>query len=88
MRKLLFAQAAMLAVTLAGPAIAADLPMKSEAPFVARFSWTGCYVGGQIGGGFAQQGHHRPGRARAGFIPGAGTTTGITTANPVADAAS
>ena len=55
MRKLLFAQAAMLAATLAGPAIAADLPLNSEAPFVPRFTWTGCYLGGQIGGGFAQK---------------------------------
>ena len=38
MRKLLFAQAAVLAVTMAGPAIAADLPLKSEAPYVPRAS--------------------------------------------------
>ena len=56
MRKLLFVHAAALALTLAGPAIAADLPMKSEAPYVApRFSWTGCYVGGHVGGGFARK---------------------------------
>ena len=46
MRKLLFAQAAALAMTLAGPALAADMPLKSETPFVARFTWTGCYLGG------------------------------------------
>jgi opacity protein-like surface antigen len=80
MRKLLFAQAAMLAATLAGPAIAADLPLNSEAPFVPRFTWTGCYLGGQIGGGFAQKDITDPvALVQESFAPG--STTGITTAN-------
>jgi outer membrane immunogenic protein len=80
MRKLLFAQAALLAVTLAGPANAADLPLKSEAPFVARFSWTGCYLGGQIGGGFATKDITDPvALVQESLDPG--STTGITTAN-------
>jgi outer membrane immunogenic protein len=80
MRKLLFAQAAMLAVTLAGPAVAADLPLKSEAPYVAGFTWTGCYLGGQIGGGFAQKDVTDPvALVQESFAPG--STTGITTAN-------
>ncbi len=37
----------------AGPAVAADLPAraytKAPAPVAAAFSWTGCYVGGEIG---------------------------------------
>jgi opacity protein-like surface antigen len=80
MRKLLFARAVMLAATLAGPAIAADLPLNSEAPFVPRFTWTGCYLGGQIGGGFAQKDITDPvALVQESFAPG--STTGITTAN-------
>jgi outer membrane immunogenic protein len=80
MRKLLFAQAAMLAATLAGPAIAADLPLKSEAPFVARFAWTGCYLGGSLGGGFATKDITDPvALVQESFAPG--STAGITTAN-------
>jgi opacity protein-like surface antigen len=80
MRKTLFAQAAALAVTLAGPAIAADLPMKSEAPYVApRFSWTGCYVGGHIGGGRGTKDMTDPVQLVQDSINGPGTTTGITT---------
>ena len=81
MKKLLFAQAAMLAVTLAGPAVAADLPVKSEAPIVSRFTWTGCYLGGQIGGGFAKKDITDPvGLVQESFLPG--STTGVTTASP------
>ena len=41
MRKLLLANAAVLAVPFAAPAIAGDLPMKSEVPYAApQFSWT------------------------------------------------
>jgi outer membrane immunogenic protein len=81
MRKALFAQAGMLAVVLAGPAIAADLPLKSEAPFVARFTWSGCYLGGQIGGGFARKDVADPVQLVQDSFLGAGTTTGITTAS-------
>ena len=55
MKKILFASAAALTVTIAGAASAADLPMKAEMPIVARFSWTGCYLGGTIGGGLASK---------------------------------
>ncbi|HLX17265.1 MAG TPA: outer membrane beta-barrel protein [Bradyrhizobium sp.] len=80
MRKLLFAHAAALAVTLAGPAIAADLPMKSEAPYVApRFSWTGCYLGGHVGGGRGTKDMTDPVLLVQDSINGAGTTTGVTT---------
>jgi outer membrane immunogenic protein len=43
-----------MAVSLAVPAVAADIPVKApsrEAPVVAPFSWTGWYVGGNVGGG-------------------------------------
>src|SRR6202790_429083 len=80
MRKLPFAHAAVLAVTLAGPAIAADLPMKSEAPYVApRFSWTSCYLGGHLGAGCAGRDMTDPVQLVQDSFGGPGTTTGITT---------
>jgi outer membrane immunogenic protein len=62
MRKITFAAATAFAVIVAGPAIAADLPLKADTPFAARFSWTGCYLGGHLGGGFARKDvtDHRP----------------------------
>lgn len=48
MKKLLLGSVA-LAAMLAGPAKAADMPVKAV-PVVAVFSWTGCYVGAHVGG--------------------------------------
>jgi outer membrane immunogenic protein len=80
MRKLLFAHAAVLAVTLAGPAIAADLPMKSEVPYVPpRFTWTSCYVGAHLGGGFARKDMTDPVQLVQDSFLGAGSTVGTTT---------
>jgi outer membrane immunogenic protein len=48
---------AVLGVTAVGVAAAsaADLPLKAPpAPFVPRFSWTGCYIGGHVGAGLAR----------------------------------
>lgn len=38
------------ALTAAFPAFAADLSVKAPAAAPVQFSWTGCYVGGHIGG--------------------------------------
>jgi outer membrane immunogenic protein len=38
-----------LAAMFAGPALAADMPLKAPPP-VAYYSWTGCYVGVHVGG--------------------------------------
>ncbi len=54
MRKLLLANAAALAMIASGSALAADMPLKAEAPFAARFTWTGCYLGGHVGGAWAR----------------------------------
>jgi outer membrane immunogenic protein len=43
---------ATLAAILAGSAFAADMPVKAVAP-AAAYDWTGVYVGGLVGGGFA-----------------------------------
>ncbi len=48
---------ALGALTIASPALAADLgtPLPTKAPPLAApvpyFSWTGCYLGGHLGGG-------------------------------------
>src|ERR1700676_218610 len=80
MRKIIFAQGAVIAVTLAGPAVAADLPLKSEVPYVApRFSWTSCYLGGHLGGGRATKDMTDPVQLVQDTLNGTPSTTGITT---------
>jgi outer membrane immunogenic protein len=53
MKKVLLASAAILA--MAGVASAADMRMPVKAPPVIApvFSWTGCYIGGYVGGAWA-----------------------------------
>lgn len=51
MKKILLSTVAIVALA-AGPAVAADMPVKARsAPpvAVASFSWTGCYIGGNVG---------------------------------------
>ena len=82
MRKLPFVHTAALAMSLASPAIAADLPMTSAVPYAApRFSWTSCYVGGHLGGGFARKDMTDPVQLVQDSFLGAGTTAGTTTAS-------
>jgi opacity protein-like surface antigen len=81
MRKFLLANLALLATALAAPALAADMPVKA-APFAERFSWTGCYVGGHIGGAFAQKDITDPVQLVQDSFLGAGSTVGVTTVNP------
>jgi outer membrane immunogenic protein len=38
-----------LAAVIAGPAMAADMPLKAPPPVIV-YSWTGCYVGAHVGG--------------------------------------
>lgn len=78
MKKIRFIHVAALALT--GPALAADLPMKSEAPYVdPRFSWTGCYVGGHVGGGMGSKAMTDPVQLVQDSLIAPGTTTGVTT---------
>jgi len=54
-RNLLLCGVASLALFTAGSATAADLPVKAPAFVPAPvFSWTGCYVGGHVGWGWAK----------------------------------
>src|SRR5438067_1685657 len=56
MKKLLLAGTALGGLALAGPALAADLPVKAPPIMVApAFSWTGCYIGGHVGGARGQK---------------------------------
>ena len=53
MKKFLLSMTALSAL-LAGPAMAADLPVRYSPPpapvVVSYYSWTGCYVGANVGG--------------------------------------
>jgi outer membrane immunogenic protein len=78
MKTLRLASFAVAALTAAGPAIAADIsPPLTKAPSFApvpEFSWTGFYIGGNLGGGFGRSNFD-------GTVPvvvqGGGTETGL-----------
>ena len=59
MKKFLLAGVALSAF-IAGPAMSADLPVrgpvyKGPPPVATYYSWTGCYVGGHVGGLWVQK---------------------------------
>lgn len=79
MRKIPFTRAAAaVAVFLAGPAVAADLPLKAE-PVAPRFSWTGCYLGAHVGGGRGSKAMTDPVQLVQDTLNQGPITTGITT---------
>jgi outer membrane immunogenic protein len=82
MRRLLIANLAAAAMTMAGPALAADFPVKTPAPFAERFSWTGCYLGGHVGGAWARKDITDPVQLVQDSFLFPGATTGVTTVNP------
>ena len=45
----LLASVAMVALAAAGPALAADLPLKAQPPVAAAWNWSGFYIGGHAG---------------------------------------
>ena len=58
MKKILLATVALTALSIAAPAMAADMaPAYKAAPMapIAVYNWTGFYIGGHIGGGWADQ---------------------------------
>jgi len=57
MKKLMLGAVVLGAVLASGPGFSADMPLKAPPPFVPvpAFSWTGCYIGGHIGGGFGRK---------------------------------
>ena len=80
MRKSLLVPVAILLSSIAGPALAADLPigMPLVAP-VPVFSWTSCYLGGHVGGGWSSEDVTDPVQLAQDGVIGPGTTVGATT---------
>jgi outer membrane immunogenic protein len=87
MNRLSFLGAAGLALAVAGPAVAADLPLEMpvKATFVQRFTWTSCYLGAHVGGAWMRNDVTDPvllvqdnaGLGGAGFTTGGPTTVGV-----------
>ena len=50
----LLTSAAVVALVAAGPALAADLPLKTPLPVVAAWNWSGFYIGGHAGYGWGR----------------------------------
>jgi outer membrane immunogenic protein len=70
MKRELLAGAAFVALMAASPSFAADLALKAPAAPIP-FSWTGCFVGGHIGGAFSYDKIRSSGDfSSAGFIGG------------------
>ena len=54
MKSRLLAGVAVVALVIAGPAFAADLPLKAPPPAVSPWTWSGFYVGGHGGYGWSR----------------------------------
>jgi outer membrane immunogenic protein len=50
--KLAFAAGILMAFGATGAASAADMALKARPPAVSLYNWTGCYIGGNVGGGW------------------------------------
>ena len=76
MKKLLLAGISLTAL-VAGPAMAADLPVRAPAympppPAVVYYNWSGCYIGANVGGGWTKSntyGNPLPDPVAYGFVP-------------------
>jgi opacity protein-like surface antigen len=88
MKKMLLAGAAICLPGLMGQALlAADMPINVDKapPAPPIFNWTGCYLGGHLGGGWGSKDITDPVQLVQDSLSGAPVTTGITTVslNPV-----
>jgi len=79
MNKLLLARAAAFMLILAGPAVAADMPMQYPPLAPPPFTWTSCYAGMHLGGGWAQKAMTDPVQLVQYSFLGVGSTVGTTT---------
>jgi outer membrane immunogenic protein len=83
MTKRLLATLAVSLSSIAGSALAADMPI--TAPWstpVPVFSWTSCYFGAHVGGGMSHKDINDPVQLAQDSIIGPGTTVGVTTVSP------
>jgi outer membrane immunogenic protein len=83
MKKLPLLSAAVCSLSIAGPSLAADMPMyaaKAPAPAFA-FNWSGCYLGAHAGGGWANKAITDPVQLVQDSLSGAPVTAGVTTVN-------
>ena len=69
MKKLLLLSSAIVA---AGPALAADLPVKARPVAAVPYTWTGCHVGGHIGAGWDHTTYSDPGTLSPLLLGGTG----------------
>jgi outer membrane immunogenic protein len=81
MKKLLLVTAAICLSSIASPVSAADMPVGvTKAPVLPPvFSWTGCYVGAHVGGGWANKDVTDPVQLVQDQLSGGPVTTGVTT---------
>jgi hypothetical protein len=67
--------------SIAGPVLAADMPIGRPLSTPA-FSWTSCHLGAHAGGGWARKSITDPAQLVKDAIIGPGTTVGVTTVSP------
>src|SRR6516164_1025018 len=79
MPKFLVVSVAILLSSIAGPVLAADLPVVPVVAAVPVFSWTSCYLGGHVGGGWSNESITDPVQLVQDTVIGPGTTVGTTT---------
>ncbi|MGP0090781.1 MAG: outer membrane protein [Xanthobacteraceae bacterium] len=71
MKKLLLSSSVLVALGVAGSAMAADLPVYTKAPPPPPgYDWSGLYVGGHIGGGWGSNDFSDPGLGVVGTLLG------------------
>jgi outer membrane immunogenic protein len=87
MNKPLLARAAVAASLFAVPASAADMPLAAFPVAPPPFSWTSCYLGAHLGGGWAQKQITDPVQLVQDSFLGSGTTTGVTSVTATAGGA-
>jgi outer membrane immunogenic protein len=78
MRKLAIAGITLVTVGLAGSALGADMPVKAplyKAPPPPVYTWTGCYVGGHVGGGWVRDDETNAGAINSANFPFGTTRT-------------
>ena len=82
MKKLLIS-AAVSSLSIAGSALAADMPVKApKAPAPApAFTWSSCYLGAHAGGGWARKDITGPVEFVQNSFAGTPVTAGVTTAH-------